>query len=439
MMKRVFLALAAISLLGGCSVFNKKKPVTPTIGQRIAVLNTESEVETDPALASIPVSLPVAQANAEWSQPGGNAAKAMGNLALGASPGQAWRVSIGQGSTKKGQLASAPIVAEGKIFTMDTQAVIRAISPQNGATLWQTQLRGKGDGNQILFGGGVSYSNGRLYATNGAGYAAALDAKSGGIVWTVRPGGPLRGSPTVANDNVYVITQDNQLFALNPADGATRWSGSGAVEIAGVLGAAAPAAAQGTVVAGYSSGELTAYRYENGQVLWQDALARTSVSTTVTSLSDIDADPVIDSGRVYAVGQGGRMVAIELITGQRIWEINVAGISTPWVAGDWIFVVTDDAKLLCIQRTSGHIRWISQLPRWRNAKAKKDEISYVGPVLAGDRLVVANSEGQLLYVTPATGAVQATLETKMPVSLSPVVAGNTLYILHDDGYLTAWR
>jgi len=439
MMKRVFLALAAISLLGGCSVFNKKKPVTPTIGQRIAVLNTESEVEADPALASIPVTLPAAEANPEWSQPGGNAAKAMGNLALGGSPGQAWRVSIGQGSTKKGQLASAPIVAEGKIFTMDSQAVIRALNPQNGATLWQVQLRGQGDGNQILFGGGVSYANGRLYATNGAGNAAALDAKTGGLIWSVRPGGPLRGSPTIANDNVYVITQDNQLFALNPADGATRWTGSGAVEIAGVLGAAAPAAAQGTVVAGFSSGELTAYRYENGQVLWQDALARTSVSTTVTSLSDIDADPVIDSGRVYAVGQGGRMVAIELITGQRIWEINVAGISTPWVAGDWIFVVTDDAKLLCIQRTSGHIRWISQLPHWRNAKAKKDEISYVGPVLAGDRLIVANSEGQLLYVTPATGAVQATVDTKMPVSLSPIVAGNTLYILHDDGYLTAWR
>lgn len=438
-MKRVVLALAAVSLLGGCGILSKKKPVTPTIGQRIAVLSTETEIEADPSLAGIAVTLPVATPNAEWTQPGGNAAKSMGHLALGGSLGQAWRVSIGQGSTNKGQLAAAPIVAEGKIFTMDTRAVIRAISPQNGATLWETQLRGQGDNNQILFGGGVSYANGRLYATNGAGYAASLDPKNGAIAWTVRPGGPLRGAPTIANDNVYVITQDNQMFALNPADGSTRWSGSGAVEIAGVLGAAAPAAAQGTVVAGFSSGELTAYRYENGQVVWQDALARTSVSTTVTSLSDIDADPVIDSGRVYAVGQGGRMVAIELITGQRIWEINVAGIATPWVAGDWIFVVTDDAKLLCIQRTTGHIRWISQLTHWRNTKKKEGEVSYVGPVLAGDRLIVANSEGQIISVSPATGAVQSTVETKMPVSVSPVVANNTLYILHDEGYLTAWR
>jgi outer membrane protein assembly factor BamB len=439
-MKRLILALAAVSLLGGCSVFHKgKKHNTPTVGERISVLSNEASVEVDPALASVPVTLPVPLVNAEWAQPGGNAAKSMGHLALGNSLGLAWRTSIGSGSGKKEQLAAAPVYADGKIFTIDTQAVVRAIDPANGATLWQTQVKGAASQSGTLFGGGVSYDNGRLYATNGTGYAAALDAKKGGIYWTVRPGGPLRGAPTVANDNVYVITQDNQMFALNPADGATRWTGSGAVEIAGVLGAAAPAAAQGTVVAGFSSGELTAYRYENGQVVWQDALARTSISTTVTSLSDIDANPVIDAGRVYAIGQGGRMVAIELITGQRVWEINIAGISQPWVAGDWIFVVTDLDKLLCIQRTTGHIRWQTQLPAFRNVPKKKHAVNWVGPVLAGGRLIVANSTGELVSVSATDGAIQSTQDTKMPISLPPIVANNTLYMLHDNGTLSAWR
>ena len=104
------------------------------------------------------------------------------------------------------------------------------------------------------------------------------------------------------------------------------------------------------MVAGFSSGELNAYRYENGRQVWQDALQRTSIQTSVSSLSDIDADPVIDNGQVFAVGQGGRMVALELATGQRQWEFNIAGIATPWVAGDWVFVITDDAKLLCLSR-----------------------------------------------------------------------------------------
>jgi outer membrane protein assembly factor BamB len=442
-MKRILLVLVAASLLGGCGSLGLggkgKKNVTPTVGERISVLSRERVLEVDPALSAVAVTLPPAQANSEWAQSGGNAAKSMGHLALGATPAMAWRVGTGEGSSNQGQLASSPVIGEGRIFTIDTRAVVRAISPENGATLWQAQVRGANAPEGALFGGGVAYDNGRIYATNGAGDAAALDAKTGALVWRVRPGGPLRGAPTVANDNVYVVTQDNQLFALNPANGATRWSGSGAVEIAGILGASSPAAAQGTVVAGFSSGELNAYRYENGQNLWQDALARTSISTSVTQLSDIDADPVIDSGRVYAVGQGGRMVAIELITGQRVWEINVAGISTPWVAGDWIFVVTDDARLLALSRTTGGIRWMTQLTRYRDVKDKKGRIDWVGPVLAGDRLVLANSVGQLVYVSPTDGRVLTTQDTRMSVSLQPIVANNTLYVLHDNGQLTAWR
>ncbi|HEX6375676.1 MAG TPA: PQQ-binding-like beta-propeller repeat protein [Allosphingosinicella sp.] len=440
-MKRILLVLAAASLVGGCGVLGGKgkKNVTPTVGERISVLSQERVLEVDPALAGIAVTLPPAMPNAEWAQSGGNAAKSMVHVALGSSLGLAWRTGIGEGSSNRGQLAASPVVGDGKIFTIDTRAVVRAINPENGATLWQSQVRGPNAPEGALFGGGVAYDNGRIYATNGAGDAAALDAKTGGVIWTVRPGAPLRGAPTVANDNVYVVTQDNQLFALNPADGAIRWTGSGAVEIAGVLGAASPAAAQGTVVAGFSSGELNAYRYENGQNLWQDALARTSMSTSVTALSDIDADPVIDGGRVYAVGQGGRMVAIELITGQRVWEINVAGIATPWVAGDWIFVVTDQAQLLALSRTNGHIRWMTQLPLFRDAKDKKGRIDWVGPILAGDRLILANSGGQILSVSPYDGSVQSTQETKMPVTLSPLVANNTLYVLHDNGQLTAWR
>jgi outer membrane protein assembly factor BamB len=148
---------------------------------------------------------------------------------------------------------------------------------------------------------------------------------------------------------------------------------------------------------------------------------------------------VIDQGRVYALGQGGRMVALELNTGQRIWEINVAGISTPWVAGEWIFAVTDQGQLMALARATGKVRWLTQLPRSRDEEDKEGAISWVGPVLAGDRLIVANSRGQIVNVSPLDGTVQSTVETRMSISLPLVVAGSTLYVLHDEGRLTAWR
>ncbi len=453
-MKRLVLALAAISLLGGCGLLDgRRRPTTPTVGTRIPVLGTYTQVEVDPLLADVPVAVPAPVANSDWAQPGGNASKSMGHVALGDSITRAWSISIGEGSSAGGRLASEPVVADGRVYTIDTRARVRAFNADTGALVWEHQVRGENSPNETLYGGGVSYDAGRIYATNGAGDAAALDAATGTQIWMVKPGGPLRGAPTIGNDNVYVLSQDSQLYALNAANGETRWSGSGSFELAGVFGSAAPAFAQSTLVAGYSSGELTAYRYENGQVVWQDALARTGVSTVVGTLSDIDADPVIDNGRVFAIGQGGRMVAVELITGQRAWELNVAGISTPWVAGDWVFVVTDRAQLLAIARASGRIRWIGQLPAFRRPPRERtpdsrgrrrmnpgrDPIFWRGPILAGNRLILISSRGQIAYVSPTDGTVQATVETDSTFSLPPVVAGNTLYLLDDSGRLTAWR
>jgi outer membrane protein assembly factor BamB len=449
--------LASAALLSGCGIFNGNgKPKTPTVGTRISVLGNEAGVEIDPTLAGIAISLPPAETNLSWAQPGGSASKSLGHLALGPATGQAWGVNIGQGSSNRARLAAAPIVAGGRVYTIDALANLRAFDVRTGAQAWAVGVGraedrsggslsiplvgGGSDGSRgLLFGGGLAFDNGRIYATSGVGDVQAFDAATGRPVWLVRPGGPLRGSPTVANDNLYVTSQDNQLYALDPANGAVRWTASGTLETAGVFGAAAPAAAQGTVVAGFSSGELTAYRYENGRVLWQDALSRTSISTTVSTISDIDANPVIDNGRVYAVGQGGRMVALELNSGQRIWEINVAGISTPWVVGDWVYVVTDQAQLLAIARATGKVKWITQLARWRDAEDKKGPLRWVGPVLAGNKLILANNRGHIAHISPTDGKVIVQYDSKMPVSIAPIVANNTLYILHDEGRLTAWR
>jgi outer membrane protein assembly factor BamB len=435
---KIALVLAAAAWLGGCNPFKMEKPKTPVLGERIAVLSTETDVKIDEATAAMPFALPAVTANEDWAQSGGNASKSMGHVALGASLGTAWSVSIGEGNNKAARLASSPVVGGGRVYTIDTVGTVRAFDPRNGGQVWSTSF-GDDVNRDANYGGGVAYDGGHVYATNGNGYVAALDAATGGAAWTVKPGGPLRGAPTVADGAVYVMSQDNQIYSLKAADGSQNWSSAAALEIAGVFGSGSPSVAAGTVVAGFSSGELNAYRYENGRQVWQDALSRTSMSMSVASLSDIDADPVIDGGQVFAIGKGGRMVALELNSGQRQWEQNIAGIATPWVAGEWVFVVTDEAKLIALHRNTGKVRWINQMPRWDNPKGKKGPIFYSGPVLAGGRLIVTSTSGALISVNPDTGATQGQTDVGGSVSLPPVVAGSTLYILDDRGRLTAFR
>ena len=441
MTKRVTIALLAALPLAGCGVLGGGDggPKTPTIGNRVSILSNDASVKLDPTIAAQAVVIPDAQANADWPQSGGNAAKSMGHVALGTGRTQIWSASIA-GNSNKVRLASPPVVSGGRLFAVGTDAVVSAFAADTGASLWRVGIGSDGrDFKASLFGGGVAVEGGFAYATSGVGDVAALNAETGAVVWKVKPAGPLRGAPTIAFGSVYVMTQDNQIVAMSAADGAVQWQASASLQAGSVFGAGSPAAGQGTIVAGYSSGEVQAYRYENGRDLWDDALARTSMALSVATLTDVDADPVIDRGRVFALGQGGRMASYELLTGQRTWEISIAGISTPWVAGEWLYAVTDDSKLLCIARATGKVRWIAQLSRFRNEEKKKDPIRWTGPVLAGGRLILVNTEGELAEVLPEDGSIAATQDLKTPLSQPPIVAGGVLYLLADDGRITAWR
>ena len=433
-------ALALMVGLSGCGILKGKgKPATPTVGNRVAILSrVDTSAKVDPALESLAVVLPPATENADWAQAGGTANKSYGNLALAAAPSRIWTAKI-TGSTPKQRLAAAPVIGGGTMFVMDTAGMMHAFDAKTGVERWQKNFLIKGDGASSIYGGGASVADDRVYVTTGLGEVAALNTANGEQLWKVKPAGPLRGSPTIAFGSVFVMTQANQIIALNAADGTQVWNAAASVGQTGVFGVAAPAAGQGTIIAGYSTGELIAYRYENGRELWTDALARTSLSTSVGVLTDIDADPIIDRGRVYALGQGGRMAAYELVTGQRIWELNLAGISTPAVAGDWIFTLTDDARLLCIARSSGKVRWLTQLAAYRNVEKKKDPLFWSGPVLAGDRLWFVNSIGQVFSAAATDGQPVLVADVKAPITLAPIVAGSTLYVLDDSGKINAFR
>jgi len=438
---RLAVALALLATLGGCGIFRHhtdRGPKTAVIGNRVSVLNTGSDSVADPSLADVPVVVPEAAANNSWTQPGGNATKSMGNLALPLALHPGWSARVPGGDIRQ-RLGATPAIADGKLFIVDADAVVHAFNATTGARLWQTALDTQKRDKIVLFGGGASVDSGKVYATTGRGDAAALDAATGKLLWKVRPGGPLRGAPAIGAGNVYVLTQDNQIFALKPETGETLWTVSATLQTSGLFGVAAPAIAQGTVVAGFSSGELSALRYENGRIVWQDQLSRTSISTSVSVISDIDASPVVDQGKVYAIGKGGRMVAMDLVTGQRLWELTIGGINTPWLAGEWLFVLTDEAKLICVARTTGKIRWISQLPRYRDPKSKNKPISWYGPVLAGGRLLVVSDNGRLVNVAVADGAVGTQVKAGKSFYLPPVVANNTLYLVDDKGRISTWR
>jgi outer membrane protein assembly factor BamB len=434
--------LVLATALVGCSLLKgsgKKDIGDPLKGERLPVLTFEQGLEVDQSISSIPVALPPSFLNAEWTQSGGAAGKSMQHLSIGEKLSRVWSTNVGEGDSRTRRIVSAPIVMGGRVYTMDAVAAISAVDATSGNKIWTQQLKRKSDKASTAFGGGVSGENGKLYATTGFGVVVALDAATGNELWRKDIGVPLRGAPAVADNRLFIITQDNTVYALSTDKGEELWNQPAISENAGILGAASPAVSGDTVVVGFSSGELNALRTENGRTTWQDTLARTGRLTALSTLTDIDASPVIDRGRVFAVGHGGRMVALELTTGERVWEKSIGGLSTPWVAGDYVYVVTSDGELVCLLRRDGRVRWMTLLQRYDNPGKKKGLVRWQGPVLASDRLILTSSNGYIITASPYTGKIISAEKLGGGTYLPPVIANNTLYVMTADAKLVAYR
>ncbi len=439
---RLLAVVLAGAALSGCGLTDEWLGYTeapPLPGQRLSVLALESTIEPDPRIANLDVRLPKPYFNKSWPQAGGYPDHAMHHLAGRERLAPLWRSSIGEGSGDDGRILSTPVVANGRVFTIDSAAEISAFEVTSGERLWRLDVRLE-DGEKDGFGGGLALAHGRLFVSTGFGHVLALDPASGAELWRENIGIPMRAAPVVVGERLFAITYDNQLWALSAVDGEVQWSHSGISETAGFLGAAVPAVGSDIVIAPYSSGELLALRVENGRTIWTDSLGAQRPGTgSLAALNDINGSPVIDRGVAYAISHGGRLVAIDLRTGSRVWEQDIAGLNTPWIAGEFIFVMTVDGDVVCLTKRNGRVRWVQSLPRFEDSEERDEPVFWNGPLLLSDRLIVLGSNGDALAISPYSGRLLGKLELPHSVRVAPIAANGTVYILTDDGDLIALR
>jgi outer membrane protein assembly factor BamB len=431
-------ALLAPLALSGCGLFDDwfGTRKTPLPGKREPVVTQRGALTADEGVPK--VTLPPAVANVAWPQTGGNPAHFMGHLAAGQRLTEAWSANIGAGGGYRRKIMAEPVAADGIIYAMDSDAVISAFEIVSGRRIWRFDTRREDDDSTNL-GGGLGLADGKLYAVNGLAEVVALDAAKGTVLWRSELTTPVRSAPTVVEGRLFLITIEDRLLALATDKGRQLWSHQATNPTTSILGRPAPAYADGLVVAGFGSGELATLRAESGTLVWTDTLATTSSAGGVVDFSAIRGRPVVGEGKVYAIGIGGLMVAVDLPSGRRLWERAVAGEDSPWAAGSWAFVVSLEQKLAAVSRDDGRVAWVTDLPRWENPEKQRDAITWYGPLLAGDRLVVAGTNHQALAVSPYTGQMLGQQDLSGAASLAPIVANGTVSVVTDDGRLLALR
>jgi len=411
----------------------------PLPGERVAVMLLERQLAADPSLADLPIRLPPPVVNPDWPQSGGVPSHAMHHLAANDDLKLVWSADIGSGSSGDSQLLARPVVADGRVYTMDAEGVISAFKAGDGQRLWQVAPDGL-DTDGGLLGGGLAHDSGWLFATMSSGEVLGLNATNGTEIWRQSLALPLRAAPTVAQGRLIVVSADNQLYALDGQTGRPTWRHAGFFEGTGLLGGPSPAVSDGVVVVPYSSAEVFALRLDNGRPLWSDTVQRPRRTEALAQINDIDGYPVIEGGLVYVAGYGGQMAAIELRRGVRVWDLDLGSIQAPWLAGDFIYLLTTRDEVVCLLRENGRIRWVSPLPRLTDSDdPASTPIAWTGPILVGDRLLIAGSNREALTMSPYNGEILGRLDLPAPVLIPPVAAGGMVYILTEDAQLLAYR
>lgn len=406
---------------------------------RIAMVLADEVLEADPELATVPIELPTAAINGSWSQTGKGSSKVVGHVQAADAFEIAWRVNAGKGTDRKSAIAAPPVTDESSVYVIDAGQKVRSFSLDSGARLWEQSLSSGQRRDKVGNGGGIALEGDRLVVASGFGFIAALDASTGSQLWRTDMSAPMTGSPTIKNGMVFATSNNNEIFALSLATGDIEWSDQAISETARVLGSPSPAAVEDLVVAPFSSGEVIAYLASNGRRLWSEALSRAGRFTPISAINDVSSRPVLSAGVVYATSQSGLLTGIDGRSGTRIWVQPVGSVQAPAIAGPYMFLASTDAQVVALQAQTGKVFWVTQLEEYEKAEKRENKITYSGPLIASNRVLVASSRGELISLDAQTGAETGRLKLKSPVFIEPIAAGGKVLVLTDEGTLIAIR
>lgn len=433
------LLTAALVVLAACA---EEEIILP--GKRENIRNvledTPDPVGGEIANISQPISLPAQTQNTEWTQGTGTPSTRVDHPALGTNLTRVWSANIGAGDSRKQRITASPVVAQGLVFTLDADASVTATSLA-GARVWQNDLSPVNDGGGQGTGGGLSYKDGKVFVSIGYGALVALDAASGNELWRQKLDGTGSGTPTAFGDLVYVTAGDDTGWAVTAAEGRIVWQLAASPDINNVLGGPAPAVVDDLAIFGFGSGEVQAVFRQGGLRRWDAAVLGERFGRAVSNVGDLTGSPVVSGQTVYVGNQSGRLVALNLNSGTRIWTAREGVVGPVVPAGDSVFLISDIAEILRIDAATGARVWGAELPGFVKSKPKKraEIFAHHGPILAGGRIHVASNDGLLRSFDPVDGQLVSTVDIPSGATSAPVVAAGVLYVVSTNGQLHAFR
>lgn len=337
------------------------------------------------------------------------------------SPRLLYSTNTGNGANKD-HLKMSPTVNENTIYTASADGKVTAVDRKSGTIRWQVNTNtalttGPGVGNGIVIVGG---DHGEIIARNSLDGSKAWERKVLGAVMT---------NPVVVGNRVIIKSLDGHLYALSAKNGRRLWSTQQAEPNLILRGASRPVVTNGKIIAGFANGHLNQYKLSNGSIGWNKALATPEGAFAIERMIDIDADPKLFQGQLFAATYQGRVAKLSPSSGRTSWSHKLSSYTGMDTDGSNLYISDAQGNVWSFSNDKGKVNWRQNVLKARGVS---------GPAVLGKYIVVGDAQGYLHWLDNRDGRIVARESLSGGVSASPVVKDGTLYVQTNSGNLYAY-
>ena len=397
-------------------------------GKRVAILQQATNKIIDEEVLS-KVILSKNQNISSWDQSYNSPSHLAINFEAITTLSKLKRILSGAGETADSRIFMQPVVNNNHLFFLDARSNVISFNLKNNKVIWKKNISLKSENSHNL-GGGVAIYKNQVIINSPYGEVIALEKTSGSIVWRKNIGTPFRAAPTIFDNKIFSLALSNKLIVLNADDGSLFWEHQGIFNNTTLISSPKLAINDNIVIAPYSNGDFFGINIANGKELWRNSFIDLEIKETSNFFKDIDGFPVIKKNIVIMTNATGKITAVNMKTGSRIWQKSIPSITTPAVNGNSIFIINNNLELICLDINNGGIRWKNKMIK--NSKDKLKEI-WQAPVIINSKLVLVGGDKKLIIADPFTGEIEGVKNISGYPASSPFIYQKKVYLMLRNG------
>jgi outer membrane protein assembly factor BamB len=333
-----------------------------------------------------------------------------------------WSTSAG-GSFGNDYLKLTPVI-DGEIFTANPHGVVSDFNVTTGQIIWLANANGR-------ITSGPALGNGIVVVATSDGHVIAFNKKTGRLVWRTTVSNGVFATPRIGGGLVLVKTVDDKLCALSVQSGKQEWVYDHGAPLLTLRTSSMPQIVGNKVIVGFADGKLAAINLRKGNLIWEQTVAPGYGSTEVQRMVGLVTDPIISNGVIYAATYQGKIAAVSLAGGNILWENTISTYTDLALSPRFLFVTDAKGGIWAFNRMNGRVMW-------HQTQLANRMLS--SPALMNDDVVVGDKEGHLYWLSQQDGKLlgDQLISKNVAINTTPVVLGNTVYVLSQNGNLSCW-